>query len=127
MAQRKEELRQFLEETAKYTETIEKLGTSRLTEDAVQSLLKLVRGIDSLLTRQDQAKDNGLQLHQPVKEKVPAKKAKQKQLQVEFDVGIHKPKNFNTPLIPLDKKNCPGLNETRADFRTHPAPAKKRK
>lgn len=113
-----DELRSFLEETDKYTKTLENLKiTSKLPESAVQSLLKLVRGIDGLLTRQDQPKDNVKQ----VKDKVPVKKAKQ----VEFDVATHRPKNFDTPIIPLDK-NCPGLNE-RGDFRTVAGPAKKRK
>lgn len=86
--------------------------------------MELVKGIDQLLSQ-----PNG------ETERAPPAKAKQvkdsnKQQQpkiIEFDIGTHLPKNFHHPILPLNEKNCPGLTETRSDFKPAPVVHKKRK
>lgn len=46
-----------------------------------------------------------------------AGRAKANKSTIEFDVLSHLPKNFYNALLPLNENGCPGLLETRNDFK----------
>lgn len=123
MAARKDTATRFVEETTKYTKSVREMRSSQLDPDVVASLLQLVKGIDHLLTKSGD-KELKEKDAAPV-EKKPVKKSKQPKA-IEFDIGVHLPKNYNTPVIPLNGKNCPGLTERRQNYKTTPATQKKK-
>lgn len=103
-----------MEETKRYSQLVDQLkkdtrGDLLENKEIVIGLLNLVKGIDQLLltkttnNSQDGAPDIPTPTPAPSSSSGPSKKV------VEFDVGIHLPKNFKTPAITLNKHNCPGL------------------
>lgn len=99
-----------------------------LPETTISTLLILVKGIDQLLLRHDEL----LELTGAVTNKwteprktskmqlgAAARKPKGNQTQptIEFDLLSHPPKNFYNALLPLNDHGCPGLLETRSDFK----------
>lgn len=129
MASQKDNKFIFIEETNKYAKTLEEINSdwrNNLDDEMVASLLELVRGIDRLLTKpvgRSRVIEKNIVLS---KETCSLEKEKKPQT-IEFDVGVHLPKNFKTPLPPLNEKNCPGLREQLKDYKPAIVNPKKKK
>lgn len=125
MAHNKDKTSRFIEETSKYTKSVAELKKmAKLDPEVVQGLLQLVKGIDDLLIQQQNKNNNGV-AKETRKEVVLDRKPTPKT--IEFDIGKHLPKNYYTPTLALNEKNCPGLLEKRPDFKPFVAVQKKNK
>lgn len=125
MAPKKDSAR-FIEETIKYTKSIEEISSNwrtNLDDEMVASLLDLVRGIDRLLTPVGGSRVTEKAISLPKEPSLKEKKPKT----IEFDIGVHLPMNFKTPVPPLNEKNCPGLRELRKDYKPVIVNPKKKK
>ena len=97
------------------TMAVEGLSVDSLSEESVLSLLRLEKGIDQLLIKQEkQAKKRGNKDKDRALDPPPAKPTGK--AATEFDILLHRPKNFNFPVPPLTEATCPGLTEKREGF-----------
>lgn len=98
-----------------------------LSDTAISTLLMLVKGIDQLLQKHDElVEQSGVVTSKWMEpRKTSSKNAlgpaanrpKGNKPTIEFDLLSQPPKNFYHALLPLNDSGCPGLLETRKDFK----------